>query len=283
MKALLMALLIGVLTPSLVWSQSFEEGASLLEQGAPLAVEEVVQPTVQIPAPELEALQQELSAVLQVTRQIAEVQEREGSLVVKVRDGALVNILWELFGFRSTEKTLVGYAISVIGILGLFLKAAWYVAKDGKPEPAWARKMTYLYLVLVVSVFTSLAFSGGVVNELRASDVAAKPLIEAADRLDRSVESRLQALDKKLEGFQAPSTPPGPALDPLAAEALLAIQQDLERISSLADSTEKKASEAASRSTGWGWHLLIVILLLAVLCIQFLFLLAHLYREKERR
>ena len=275
MKALLMALLIGVLTPSLVWAQSSEEGASLPEQNAPQAV----QPAVPIPVQELDALKQELSAVLQVTRQIAEVQEREGSLMVTVRDGFLTNMLWELFGFRSTEKTLVGYAISVIGILGLVLKAVWYVAKDGKPEPAWARKMTYLYLLLVVSVFTTLAFSGGLVNELRASDAAAKPLIEAANRLDRSVESRLQALDKKLEGFQVPSTPPGSALDPLAAEALQAIQRDLQRIASQAESTEQKAAEAASRSTGWGWHLLIVVLLLAVLCLQFLFLLAHLYRE----
>ena len=97
------------------------------------------------------------------------------------------------------------------------------------------------------------------------------------------MESRLQALDRKLEDLQAPSVSAGSSLDPLAAEALLTIQRDLERVSSLVDSTEKQAAEAASRSTGWGWHLLIVVLLLAVLLLQFLFLLAHLYREKERR
>ncbi|HFH3285716.1 hypothetical protein [Pseudomonas aeruginosa] len=279
MKALLMALLIGVLTPSLVWAQSSEEGTSLPERSTPLAVEEAVQPAVPIPALELEALKQELAVVLQVTRQIAEVQEREGSLLLKVRDSFLTNTLWEFFGVGSTEKTITGYAISVIGIFGVVLKAFWYLKKGGVPEPAWMRRLTYTYLVLVIAVFSTLVFSGGVVSEGQAPSAAAKPLIEAADRLDRRVESRLQALDKKLEGFQAPSVPAGSAHDPLAAETLLAIQQDLERIASLADSTEQRASEAASRSTGWGWHLFIVVLLLAVLCVQFLFLLAHLYRE----
>ncbi|MDH1440380.1 hypothetical protein N5O88_10115 [Pseudomonas sp. GD03721] len=283
MKAWLMVLLIGVLTPSLVWSQSSDEDAGLPEQSTPLAMEEEVQPLVSIPVHEFEALQQDLAAVLQVTRQIAEVQEREGSLLLKVRDGVLVNMVWEIFGFGGAGKSAVGYAISLIGIAGVFMKAAWFVLKDGKPEPSWARGLTYAYLVLVVAVFSTLVFSGGVVSAGPAPSASAKPLLEAADRLERTVESRLQALDRKLEDLQAPSVSAGSSLDPLAAEALLTIQRDLERVSSLVDSTEKQAAEAASRSTGWGWHLLIVVLLLAVLLLQFLFLLAHLYREKERR
>lgn len=275
MKALLMVLLIGLLTPSLAWSQPPDEDTGLSELNAPPAVEDVVQPLVPVPIHELEALKQDLAAVLQVTRQIADVQEREGSLLLKIRDTFLTNTLWEFFGLGSTEKTVTGYAISVIGIFGVVLKALWYLKKGGLPEPAWMRRLTYTYLVLVVAVFSTLVFSGGVVSEEQAPSAAAKPLLEAVERLDRDMASRLQVLDKKLEGLQAPSVSAGSSLDPLAAEALLAIQRDLERVSTQVDSTEKKAAEAASRSTGWGWHLLIVVMLLVVLFLQLMFLLAH--------
>ncbi|MNP74951.1 hypothetical protein D3C76_1719110 [compost metagenome] len=43
-------------------------------------------------------------------------------------------------------------------------------------------------------------------------------------------------------------------------------------ISALADTAAKKASESAARSTGWGWHFIIVALLVFILLLQLDFL-----------
>lgn len=95
-----------------------------------------------------QALRQDIATILATTAKIAKTQEDEGSLLLKVRDGFLTNALWELFGFKNTDKTLAGYAISLLGILGLILKAVWFVSKKGEPEPKWARALTYAYLLV---------------------------------------------------------------------------------------------------------------------------------------
>lgn len=270
MRALLIALAISVLGSSLVWSQPPGEDKRLPEISAPkISVGDEVGQPVKLPtAHELELLKKDITVILQTTKKIADTQEQEGSLLLKVRDTFLTNALWEFFGFKNTEKTVAGYAISILGILGLVLKAVWFVAKSGKPEPVWARGLTYTYLVLVVAVFSALVFSGGVVSEVSASNSAAQPLLEAANRLDRTVDSRLQALDKKIEGLNPRPYSEGSALDPMTTESLKFIQQDLKEIHSFADTAAKKAAEAADRSTGWVWHLVIAGLLVLVLLIQ---------------
>lgn len=217
-----------------------------------------------------QAWRQDIATILATTAKIAKAQEDEGSLLLKVRDGFITNALWEMFGFKSTEKTLAGYAISLLGILGLILKAVWFVSKRGEPEPKWARGLTYAYLVVVVSVFTLLAFSGGVVAEVPASSSAAKPLVEASARLEAAADKLLRA---HAEGSAKPaaSTPPSPPIagqEPSIAEALAALRRELNAISAASDAAAKSSAVAAQKSTGWGWHLIIVLLLAGVLLLQ---------------
>lgn len=217
---------------------------------------------------EIRQLRSDVAAVHKIAEKIAKTQEREGSLLLKVRDGFLTNLLWELFGFKNTEKTLVGHAIALIGILGLVFRAILFL--QGKPESKLVTGLTYAYLVVVVTVFSLLAFSGGVASDIPASSSAAKPILEATARLEKSVDSRLKILDDRL-ARQAVSKPPSPtssSLDANATETLRAWRGDLKAIHSAAETAAQKASEAAGRSSGWGWHLVIVMFLIAVLIAQ---------------
>lgn len=225
------------------------------------------------PMPEVadQTLSKDIATILATTAKIAKTQEDEGSLLLKVRDGFVTNVLWELFGFKNTEKTLVGQAISILGILGLVLKAVWFVSRKGDPEPKWARALTYLYLVVVVSVFSLLAFSGGAVSEVPASSSAAKPLLDASARLEAAADKVLRA---HAEAFARPaSTPPtqSPAAVPptVGADALATLRRELSAVAISSDTAAKNAAEAAQKPTGWGWHLVIVLLLLGILFFQY--------------
>lgn len=217
-----------------------------------------------------QALRRDIATILATTSKIAKTQEDEGSLLLKVRDGFVTNALWEIFGFKSTEKTLVGYAISFLGILGLILKAVWFVSKKGEPEPRWARVLTYMYLLAVVSVFTLLAFSGGVVAEVPASSSAAKPLVEASARLEAAADELLRA-HATSSGRAATSTPPSPqsaGQESATADALSALRRELNAISASSGAAATNSAKAAGKSTGWGWHLFIVLLLAGILLLQ---------------
>ncbi len=219
-----------------------------------------------------QALRHDIAKILATTSKIAKTQEDEGSLLLKVRDGFVTNTLWEIFGFKSTEKTLVGYAISLLGILGIILKAVWFISKKGEPEPRWARVLTYIYLVAVVSVFTLLAFSGGVVAEIPASSSAAKPLVEASVRLEAAADKLLRAYAAGSERAvtSTPPSPRGTGQESATTDTLAALRQELNAISTSSESAAKKSAEAAEKSTGWGWHLLIVLLLGGILLLQVL-------------
>ncbi|NOS81113.1 MAG: hypothetical protein HOP32_05965 [Nitrospira sp.] len=216
-------------------------------------------------------LQQDIAKILTITAKIAKTQEDEGSLLLKVRDGFVTNALWEMFGFKSTEKTLTGYAISFLGILGLILKAVWFVSKKGESEPKWARVLTYAYLLVVVSVFTLLAFSGGVVAEVPASSSAAKPLLEASARLEAAADKLLRAHAEGSAGATVgtSASPSGAIQEPSPADALAALRKELNAISASSSTAAELSAEAAQKSTGWGWHLIIVLLLVGVLLLQF--------------
>lgn len=228
---------------------------------------------VALPTPAIDhALRSDIATILSTTAKIAKTQEDEGSLLLKVRDGFVTNALWEMFGFKSTEKTLAGYAISLLGILGLVLKAVWFVSKKGEPEPRWARALTYAYLLVVVSVFTLLAFSGGVVAEVPASSSAAKPLVEASARLEAAADRLLRAhagASARVAASAPPHAGQGVTTDSTTADALTALRKDLLAISASADAAAKSSADAAQRPTGWGWHLLIVLFLAAILALQF--------------
>lgn len=223
-----------------------------------------------VQASDIAALQQDIASLLKTTAKIAKTQEDEGSLLLKVRDGFITNILWELFGFKNTEKTIAGYVISLLGIFGLLLKAVWFISKNGKPEPAWAIGLTYAYLLVVVSVFSLLAFSGGVASELPASNAAARPLLDATTRLEAAVTSRLGELDKKLEKLSSPvhASSAASTTDPRLADALSGLRQELKAVQSTSETAARMSTDAAERSTGWGWHLFIALLLLGVLAMQ---------------
>ncbi|MDY6944907.1 MAG: hypothetical protein SXG53_04240 [Pseudomonadota bacterium] len=217
-----------------------------------------------------QALRKDIATILATTLKIAKEQENEGSLLLKVRDGFVTSALWELFGFKSTEKTLVGYVISCVGILGLLLKAVWFVSKRGEPEPRWARILTYMYLLAVVSIFTLLASSGGVVSEVPASSSAAKPLLEASARLEAAADKLLRARAANSETAVTP-TPPSHQVEgqqAANADALAALREELTAVSIFSQKAAEKSAEAAGRSTGWVWHLLMVLLLGSILLLQ---------------
>lgn len=218
-----------------------------------------------------QALRGDIAKILSTTAKIAKTQEDEGSLLLKVRDGFITSLLWELFGFKSTEKTIVGYAISFLGILGLIMKAVWFVSKNGEPEPTWAKTLTYAYMLVVVSIFTLLAFSGGVVSDVPASSSATKTLHEASVRLEAAAEKFLRINEGSPEigatagrGASAPQVGQGS----LSAEALAALKVELNGISINSEAAAKMSAEAASKSSGWGWHLIIVLLLVGTIFIQ---------------
>jgi len=214
-------------------------------------------------------LQQDIAKILTITAKIAKTQEDEGSLLLKVRDGFVTNALWEMFGFKSTEKTLIGYAISGLGIVGLLLKAVWFW-KD-KSEPKLAKALTYAYLLVVVAVFTLLAYSGGVVAEVPASSSAAKPLLEASARLEAVADKLLRAhAEGSARAAAATSASSSGAIqEPSTAVALAALRKELNAISASSGTAAELSAEAAQKSTGWGWHLIIVLLLVVILLLQF--------------
>lgn len=225
------------------------------------------------PTPEAsdQALRKDVATILATATKIAKTQEEEGSLLLKVRDGFVTNFLWELFGLKNTEKTLVGKAISLLGILGLVLKAVWFVSRKGDPEPTWARALTYGYLLVVVSVFSLLAFSGGAVSEIPVSSSAAKPLLEASVRLEASADKILRAHAEASARAASALPVPSPGAGPqtIGAEALANLRREISTIAISSDMAAKNAAEAAQKPTGWGWHLIIVLLLLGVVIFQY--------------
>lgn len=253
-----------------------QEAASAASAAQASATASALQPAGSgpLPMPEVadQALRKDIATILATTAKIAKTQEDEGSLLLKVRDGFVTNVLWELFGFKNTEKTVVGQAISILGVLGLVLKAVWFVSRKGDPEPAWARALTYLYLVVVVSVFSLLAFSGGAASEIPASSSAAKPLLDAGVRLEAAADKllRTHAEAAARAASAPPTTGAAAASQMIGAETLATLRRELSAVAISSDMAAKNAEKAALKPTGWGWHLLITLLLIGVLFFQYL-------------
>jgi hypothetical protein len=225
---------------------------------------------------DVDAIRNELSTIRKMTEDIAESQRKESSFLRKIGDDFVSNTLWEIFGFKKTEKTIVGCFLSLMGIIGLSLKLILRLWKPDKPEPRLLRSAMLVYLVLAVTAFSALTFSSGIASEYENPRSAARTIVEATGRFETSVQERLRVLDERLS-VMAPSA----AATRDVGEVNL-VASKLSKIEGLAESASRhsqeaariaaessaKAGEAAGRSTGWAWHFLIVGLLVAVLIRQ---------------
>ena len=105
-------------------------------------------------------------------------------------------------------------------------------------------------------------------SALVISDPAAKSLLDASSRMEANSEKLLLSIDDRLAKISAGLSPLPEGQEGATTKALAEITLDLKSVVVSSDIAAKMSTDAAGHPTGWGWHLLIALLLIGVLVAQ---------------
>ena len=234
------ALLLTVVGSVLAARQVTPEGPQL----APAAIDTerigAIQKQLDSIARELESVKQDVGTIRNYTEpQIIDFRQLVGD--------QFSNLIWEVIGYKKTEKTIVGKAISLGGALVTLLSIITKFTSKNKKVP---RPLLYLFygyagfamVALAVTAFTSTA-----------------PTTQPTMALDTSVlERRLDRIDRQLVNLQA--SPPANA----AASNIVATLGGLQRASSQLSADIKQLDARVARVSGGSGGFQTFLLMVAV-------------------
>lgn len=187
----------------------------------------------------------------------------------KVVEGFAINTLWEFFGFSPSDKSVFGMAFTILGLIGTGVKLSLAARRRRSP---WLDAALTVYLVLCVLTLTAFSYS----NHTTAT--------QAVRMSDPALRDELQAVRGELADFRTTLNRPGiiPSKDGSINTDVTRLETSLNAVSVKLSGAINEARDAAanaenaarSRGTGWGWHLLILVLLTGVIALQLRPLLA---------